>query len=71
VTANQSNTGSIINQIRQDLNTQHMSAPHQRSMLSFFQEREGEPFQALMEEFMIGFQYLFQSERLALKNERD
>jgi hypothetical protein len=48
-----------------------MSAPHQRSMLSFFQEREGEPFQALMEEFMIGFQYLFQSERLALKNERD
>jgi len=32
-------------------------------MLGYFQAREGTSINALLEEFMLGFQYLFRAER--------
>ena len=40
-------------------------------MIDYFQSREGTPVNALLEEFMLGFQYLFRTERNQLKTERD
>ena len=40
-------------------------------MIQFFQAREGTPINALLEEFMLGFQYLFRTERNQMKNERE
>ena len=40
-------------------------------MIQFFQSREGTPINGLLEEFMIGFQYLFKTERSQLQKERD
>ena len=40
-------------------------------MIQYFQAREGTPINALLEEFMLGFQYLFRTERSQLKRERE
>jgi hypothetical protein len=40
-------------------------------MIQFFQEREGVPIQSLLEEFMLGFQYLYSAEKRHLKDERE
>ena len=40
-----------------------MGVQQQQNMIQFFQAREGAPVNALLEEFMLGFQYLFRTER--------
>ena len=40
-------------------------------MIEYFQSRDGTPINALLEEFMLGFQYLFRTERGQLKRERE
>ena len=48
-----------------------MSVSQQQNMIQFFQAREGTPINSLLEEYMVGFQYLFRTERNQLKSERD